>query len=119
MIATPTNLPDVLILEPKVFGDHRGFFFESYNQKVLNQAIGQDVQFVQDNHSRSARGVLRGLHRFFRYQDSSEKTYEAYKQQFNIGRRTLLDVLDATNGVKLIKSGNLKMADIYGQLQPI
>ena len=59
---TPTALPDVLILEPKVFGDARGFFFESFNQRDFAQATGLDVQFVQDNHSRSVRGVLRGLH---------------------------------------------------------
>lgn len=57
-----TNIPDVIILEPKVFGDSRGFFFESFNQQAFNQATGLDVQFVQDNHSRSAQGVLRGLH---------------------------------------------------------
>ena len=55
-------IPGVLIIEPKVFGDARGFFFESLNQKAFNLAIGQDVNFVQDNHSRSAKGVLRGLH---------------------------------------------------------
>ena len=59
---TPTNLPDVLILEPKVFGDDRGFFFESFNARDFATATGLDVQFVQDNHSRSAKGVLRGLH---------------------------------------------------------
>ena len=59
---TPTALPDVLILEPKVFGDARGFFFESFNQRDFAQATGLDVQFVQDNHSRSVKGVLRGLH---------------------------------------------------------
>lgn len=58
----PTTLPDVLILEPKVFGDHRGFFFESFNQRDFEQLTGLKVQFVQDNHSRSAQGVLRGLH---------------------------------------------------------
>ncbi|OGA97569.1 MAG: dTDP-4-dehydrorhamnose 3,5-epimerase [Burkholderiales bacterium RIFCSPHIGHO2_12_FULL_61_11] len=58
----PTALPDVLILEPKVFGDDRGFFFESFNQRDFAQATGLDVQFVQDNHSRSVKGVLRGLH---------------------------------------------------------
>lgn len=58
----PTAIPDVLIIEPRVFGDSRGFFFESFNQRAFNQAVGQDVQFVQDNHSRSACGVLRGLH---------------------------------------------------------
>jgi dTDP-4-dehydrorhamnose 3,5-epimerase len=57
-----TAIPDVLILEPKVFGDPRGFFFESFNQQSFTKATGVDVQFVQDNHSRSAKGVLRGLH---------------------------------------------------------
>ena len=57
-----TNIPDVIILEPKVYGDNRGFFFESFNQQAFNKATGLDVQFVQDNHSRSAKGVLRGLH---------------------------------------------------------
>ena len=59
---TPTALPEVLILEPKVFGDARGFFYESFNQRDFAQATGLDVQFVQDNHSRSVKGVLRGLH---------------------------------------------------------
>lgn len=59
---TPTAIPDVLILEPKVFGDARGFFFESYNENDFKQATGLDVKFVQDNHSRSSKGVLRGLH---------------------------------------------------------
>lgn len=57
-----TALPEVLILEPKVFGDERGFFFESFNQRDFEKATGLNVQFVQDNHSRSVRGVLRGLH---------------------------------------------------------
>lgn len=57
-----TAIPDVLLLEPKVFGDERGFFFESYHQKTFEQAVGAPIQFVQDNHSRSAQGVLRGLH---------------------------------------------------------
>ena len=57
-----TAIPDVLLLEPKVFGDERGFFFESYNKKVLAQHVGITGEFVQDNHSRSARNVLRGLH---------------------------------------------------------
>ena len=59
---TPTALPEVLTLEPKVFGDDRGFFFESFNQRDLATVTGLDVQFVQDNHSRSVKGVLRGLH---------------------------------------------------------
>ena len=62
MKVTPTAIPDVLIIEPKVFGDARGFFYESFNQKAFNQATGTSHQFVLDNHSRSARGVLRGLH---------------------------------------------------------
>ena len=62
MQVTPTAIPDVLVLEPKVFGDVRGFFFESYNRKAFHEATGLDVDFVQDNHSRSAQGVLRGLH---------------------------------------------------------
>ncbi|MEO8299549.1 MAG: dTDP-4-dehydrorhamnose 3,5-epimerase [Burkholderiales bacterium] len=57
-----TDIPDVLILEPKVFGDARGFFMESWNQAAFDAAVGHEVRFVQDNHSRSARGVLRGLH---------------------------------------------------------
>lgn len=59
---TPTSLPEVLVLEPKVFGDDRGFFYESFNQKNFCDASGLDVNFVQDNHSRSAKHVLRGLH---------------------------------------------------------
>jgi len=57
-----TDIPDVLIIEPKVFGDTRGFFFESFNQQQFEQLTGFAPNFVQDNHSRSARGVLRGLH---------------------------------------------------------
>ena len=57
-----TDIPDVLIIEPKVFGDTRGFFFESFNQRQFEQLTGFAPNFVQDNHSRSARGVLRGLH---------------------------------------------------------
>ena len=62
MQATRLSIPDVVLLEPKVFGDARGFFFESFNQKAFNAATGTDQQFVQDNHSRSTKGVLRGLH---------------------------------------------------------
>lgn len=57
-----TAIPDVLILEPKVFGDERGFFFESFNARAFGEATGLNPEFVQDNHSRSQRGVLRGLH---------------------------------------------------------
>ncbi|MDA7417771.1 dTDP-4-dehydrorhamnose 3,5-epimerase [Xenophilus arseniciresistens] len=62
MKITPTQLEGVLILEPKVFGDDRGFFMESFNQRVFDEAVGRHVEFVQDNHSRSSKGVLRGLH---------------------------------------------------------
>ena len=62
MQVIPTAIPDVLVIEPKVFGDARGFFFESYNENTFAQATGLKVDFVQDNHSRSAKGVLRGLH---------------------------------------------------------
>ncbi|MFA6109192.1 MAG: dTDP-4-dehydrorhamnose 3,5-epimerase [Candidatus Latescibacterota bacterium] len=62
MRAIPTAIPEVVVLEPKVFGDDRGFFFESYNRRAFREAIGREVEFVQDNHSRSAKGVLRGLH---------------------------------------------------------
>ncbi|MDT8953322.1 dTDP-4-dehydrorhamnose 3,5-epimerase [Aeromonas caviae] len=57
-----TAIPDVLIFEPKVFGDERGFFFESFNHKLFEEAVGYPVSFVQDNHSKSSKGVLRGLH---------------------------------------------------------
>jgi dTDP-4-dehydrorhamnose 3,5-epimerase len=62
MNVTPTAIPEVLIVEPEVFGGARDFFFESFNQKAFNEATGLDAHFVQDNHSRSAKGVLRGLH---------------------------------------------------------
>lgn len=62
MKVTPTPIADVLIIEPKVFSDERGFFFESFNQRAFNESTGTDLSFVQDNHSRSAKGVLRGLH---------------------------------------------------------
>jgi dTDP-4-dehydrorhamnose 3,5-epimerase len=62
MKVLPAAIPDVVILEPRVFTDERGFFFESWNARELSAALGRDVAFVQDNHSRSRRGVLRGLH---------------------------------------------------------
>lgn len=62
MKATPLAIPDVILFEPKVFGDARGFFFESFNQRQFEEAVGRPVQFVQDNHSRSVKNVLRGLH---------------------------------------------------------
>lgn len=62
MKATRLAIPDVILFEPQVFGDDRGFFFESFNQRQFDEAVGQPVTFVQDNHSRSSQGVLRGLH---------------------------------------------------------
>ena len=62
MKATPLAISDVLLLEPRVFGDARGFFFESFNERVFTEVTGRAARFVQDNHSRSARNVLRGLH---------------------------------------------------------
>ena len=62
MNATRLAIPDVILFEPKVFGDERGFFFESFNQARFDEAVGRPVTFVQDNHSRSVRNVLRGLH---------------------------------------------------------
>ena len=62
MRVSPTALPEVLIVEPDVFGDSRGFFYESYNERRFAEAIGRDIRFVQDNHSRSVKNVVRGLH---------------------------------------------------------
>ncbi|WP_234086639.1 dTDP-4-dehydrorhamnose 3,5-epimerase [Azonexus sp. R2A61] len=62
MKITPTQIPDVVLIEPQVFGDERGFFFESFNLKKFAEATGVTLPFVQDNHSKSARNVLRGLH---------------------------------------------------------
>ena len=62
MKVIPLNIPDVLLIEPEVFGDDRGFFFESFNQNKFEEAMGKKINFVQDNHSKSVKGVLRGLH---------------------------------------------------------
>ena len=62
MKVTPLNIPDVLLIEPQVFGDDRGFFLESFNQKKFEEAVKHKINFVQDNHSKSVKGVLRGLH---------------------------------------------------------
>jgi dTDP-4-dehydrorhamnose 3,5-epimerase len=83
MNVIPTAIPDVLILEPKVFGDERGFFFESYNRKAFQQATGRDPDFVQDNHSRSAKNVLRGMH------------YQIRRPQGKLVRVTAGEVFDA------------------------
>jgi dTDP-4-dehydrorhamnose 3,5-epimerase len=83
-----TELPDVLLLEPKVFGDARGFFFESYNQRAFAQAAGVSPGFVQDNHSRSMRGVLRGLH------------YQLKQPQGKLVRVTLGEVFDVAVDIR-------------------
>lgn len=62
MKVTPLNIPDVLLIKPEVFSDDRGFLFESFNQKSFEEAVGHKINFVQDNHTRSVKGVLRGLH---------------------------------------------------------
>ncbi len=62
MKVIPASIPEVMIIEPSVFGDERGFFFESFNQQKFEESVGEKVQFVQDNHSKSVKGVLRGLH---------------------------------------------------------
>jgi dTDP-4-dehydrorhamnose 3,5-epimerase len=77
-----TRIPEVLILEPRVFGDARGFFLESFNARTFSAAVGREVNFVQDNHSRSQRGVLRGLH------------YQLHQPQAKLVRVTRGSVLD-------------------------
>lgn len=88
MQVVQTAIPEVLIFEPKVFGDERGFFFESFNQKVFNEATGLSPDFVQDNHSRSARGVLRGLH------------YQLQQAQGKLVRVTTGEVFDVAVDVR-------------------
>lgn len=83
-----TDLPGVLIIEPKVFGDERGFFYESFNAKAFLEATSLDVQFVQDNHSRSQRGVLRGLH------------YQLQQTQGKLVRVTAGEVLDVAVDIR-------------------
>lgn len=83
-----TKLPEVLILEPKVFGDERGFFYESFNAKAFAQATGLQLEFVQDNHSRSQKGVLRGLH------------YQIENTQGKLVRVTAGEVLDVAVDIR-------------------
>jgi dTDP-4-dehydrorhamnose 3,5-epimerase len=96
MKVTPTRIPDVLLIEPKVFGDDRGFFFESYNQKAFREATGLNVNFVQDNHSKSAKNVLRGLH------------YQIEQPQGKLVRVTHGEVFDAAVDIR-------KGSKTYGQ----
>ena len=79
MNAIKTTIPDVFILEPRVFGDARGFFFESFNQRVFDELTGTNHSFVQDNHSRSAKGVLRGMH--FQTQQAQGKLVRVVRGQ--------------------------------------
>ena len=88
MHITPCVIPDVLLLEPRVFGDDRGFFFESFNQRDFNQATGLALHFVQDNHSRSARNVLRGLH------------YQVVQPQGKLVRVVAGEVFDVTVDIR-------------------
>lgn len=83
-----TAIPDVLIIEPKVFGDDRGFFYESFNEKVFTERVGVKEKFVQDNHSRSAKGVLRGLH------------YQLNQTQGKLVRVTLGEVYDVAVDIR-------------------
>jgi dTDP-4-dehydrorhamnose 3,5-epimerase len=96
MKVIPTKIPDVLIIEPKVFGDERGFFFESFNKKTFETATGITSDFVQDNHSKSSKGVLRGLH------------YQIKQPQGKLVRVTGGEVLDVAVDIR-------KLADTFGQ----
>jgi dTDP-4-dehydrorhamnose 3,5-epimerase len=88
MNVVPTDLPGVVILEPKVFGDDRGFFYESFNARAFEEATGLNPQFVQDNHSRSRKGVLRGLH------------YQLTNTQGKLVRVTAGEVLDVAVDIR-------------------
>ena len=83
-----TAIPEVLIIEPKVFGDERGFFYESFNEKVFKEQAGIDDRFVQDNHSRSVKGVLRGLH------------YQLSQTQGKLVRASLGEVFDVAVDIR-------------------
>ena len=96
MKATPTRIPDVLLIEPKIFGDDRGFFFESFNRRAFHEATGLNVDFVQDNHSKSARNVLRGLH------------YQLAQPQGKLVRVTQGEVFDVAVDIR-------KGSSTYGQ----
>jgi dTDP-4-dehydrorhamnose 3,5-epimerase len=88
MIVIQTDIPDVLIIEPKVFGDDRGFFLESFNQSQFSERTGLNVSFVQDNHSRSIRNVLRGLH------------YQIQQPQGKLVRAVVGEILDVAVDIR-------------------
>ncbi len=100
MKTTPTKLPGVLVVEPKVFGDDRGFFFESFNRRAFADMTGVDADFVQDNHSRSARNVLRGLH------------YQVQRPQGKLVRVTAGSVFDVVVDLR-------RSAPTFGQVECI
>jgi dTDP-4-dehydrorhamnose 3,5-epimerase len=88
MQVIPTSIPDVLIIEPDVHGDARGFFYESYNERQFEQIVGREVRFVQDNHSRSGKNVLRGLH------------YQVRQTQGKLTRVTAGEVFDVAVDIR-------------------
>ncbi len=96
MKVIPTAIPDVLIIEPKIFGDDRGFFFESFNARAFKEATGIQPDFVQDNHSKSARNVLRGLH------------YQIKRSQGKLVRVVLGEVFDVVVDIR-------KSSSTFGQ----
>ena len=96
MKVVPTNIADVLVLKPKVFGDERGFFFESFNKKNFEEATGVTSDFVQDNHSKSSKGVLRGLH------------YQIKQPQGKLVRVTSGEVYDVAIDIR-------RSSDTFGQ----
>ena len=100
MKITPTKIPDVLIIEPKVFGDDRGFFYESFNRKSFEAATGITTDFVQDNHSKSSKGVLRGLH------------YQMKQPQGKLVRVVSGEVLDVAVDIR-------KSSDTFGQWEGV
>jgi len=100
MKITPTNIPDVLIIEQKVFGDDRGFFYESFNKKSFEEATGVTGDFVQDNHSKSSKGVLRGLH------------YQIKQPQGKLVRVVGGEVLDVVVDIR-------KSSDTFGQWEGV
>jgi len=100
MNVIPTKIPDVLIIEPKVFGDDRGFFFESFNKKTFEEVAGITAEFVQDNHSKSTQGVLRGLH------------YQIKQPQGKLVRVVSGEVLDVAVDIR-------KSSETFGQWEGV
>jgi len=100
MEVTPTKIPDVLMIEPTVFGDDRGFFYESFNKKSFEEATGVTGDFVQDNHSKSSKGVLRGLH------------YQIKQPQGKLVRVVSGEVLDVAVDIR-------KSSDTFGQWEGV